>query len=86
MTVVAVEGLLNTAFETTIETPLCLFIKCLITKPKIFCSTADQGFGIKKPHLVLLFIPHSPHLELVGAVTVETLELLLPPKVCLSAP
>ena len=35
---------------------------------------------------VLIIISHPPHLELGGVVTVETLELLLPPKVCLSAP
>ena len=35
---------------------------------------------------LLIIILDPPHLELGGVVTVETLELLLPPKVCLSAP
>ena len=52
----------------------------------LISSTPSSIFQKKKTNLVLLFLSHSPHLELVGAVTVETLELLLPPKVCLSAP
>ena len=45
-----------------------------------------QNELIQEVFFLFLVILHPPHLELGGAVTVETLELLLPPKVCLSAP
>ena len=52
---------------------------------KFYCLVVSKYTALISLFLLIIIVD-PPHLELGGAVTVETLELLLPPKVCLSAP
>ena len=57
-------------------------LKCMVIKIHLLISLSPKGIANVENSLPY----HPPQLKLVVVVTVETLELLLPPKVCLSAP